>query len=185
MFFKVVTDFLPKQIFNRLLKIVESEQFEWQWSNSSAYDSKRHYDNNFMLNKMIYNTAKLDTGFREDKKYSQLFYLIKDFQDYIKPSRDLIRMKLNLYTNQGKNIKHLKHCDITSRPSGRIDDRMMTSILNFHTCNGSTVIELGDGKTEEVKSKANQLIMFDNTWHHGITQSDTPRRIVLNINVLK
>ena len=29
----------------------------------------------------------------------------------------------------------------------------MTSILN--TCNGSTVIELGDGKTEEVKSKAN------------------------------
>ena len=105
MFFKVVDKFLPKQVFNRLLDTVESDEFEWQWSNSSAYDYNLHGDNNFMLNKMIYNNAKLGLGFHEDKKYSQLFYLIKDFQDYIKPSRDLIRMKLKNVKNQflGKN----------------------------------------------------------------------------------
>ena len=63
----------------------------------------------------------------------------------------------------------------------KVDDRIMTSILNFHTCNGSTVIELGDGKTEEVKSKANQLIMFDGRIrHYGIAQDDADTRIVIN-----
>ena len=30
---------------------------------------------------------------------------------------------------------------------------------------------------------ANQIVIFDNTWHYGVTQSDIPRRILLNMNV--
>jgi hypothetical protein len=183
MFFKVVENFLPKQVFDRLLMIVESEELNWHWSASTHYDkNKKELDSNFMLSKMIFNHKQSTNGYYEDKKYLQLFCLIADYQQSIKKANDLVRMKLNLYPNQGKNVKHVRHADMMT--GKEIDDRVMTSIFNFHTCNGSTVIELGD-KVEEVKSKANQLIMFDNTWHYGITQSDTPRRIVLNINVLK
>ena len=185
MFFKVVTDFLPQQIFNRLLKIVESKELAWRWASSSFYHDRidRKGDNNFMLGTVIFSHPRTPGGYYEETKYAQLFYLIADYQNCIRKSTELIKMKLNLYSNQGENVKHARHADMMT--GKKVDDRIMTSILNFHTCNGSTVIELGDGKTEEVKSKANQLIMFDNTWHHGITQSDTPRRIVLNINVLK
>ena len=49
--------------------------------------------------------------------------------------------------------------------------------MNLTTCNGGTII--GD---KEYISKANQAITFDNhTEHQGFTQTDTSRRIVINI----
>ena len=60
----------------------------------------------------------------------------------------------------------------------------MTSILNFHDCNGGTVVNI-NGKEENVPSKANRLILFDNSYHYGYTQNNISRRIVLNINVIK
>ena len=177
MFFKVVDKFLPKQVFNRLLDTVESDEFEWQWSNSSAYDYNLHGDNNFMLNKMIYNNAKLGLGFHEDKKYSQLFYLIKDFQDYIKPSRDLIRMKLNLYTNQGKNVEMKPHKDYVE-----LNYDFKTCVFNLTTCNGGTVL-LVDDKEILIPSVENQLIVMDgNIEHFGITQTDKKTRVLINYN---
>ena len=80
--------------------------------------------------------------------------------------------------NQGKQVSHAKHADIYNE--GKPDERIITSVFNFHTCNGSTVV----GK-KNISSKANRLILFDNTIHYGITQSDLSRRIVLNINELK
>ena len=187
MFFRVVENLLPKQVFNRLLALVEGEDIDWHWARSTNYVNRNATDSNFMLGKLLFHPFKNETpsnaGHYIDKPYTELFCIITDYQLTIHPFSSVVRMKLNLYPNQGKNVKHLKHADITTEKE-EIDDKFMTSIFNFHTCNGSTVIELGD-KIEEVKSKANQLIVFDNALHYGITQSDTPRRIVLNINVLK
>ena len=84
-------------------------------------------------------------------------------------------MKLNLYTNQGKRIDHASHYDMVEE--GKPVDNVMTTILNFTTCNGGTIID-----NEEYTSIQNQGIMFDNkTKHSGFTQTDTQRRIVLNI----
>ena len=93
-----------------------------------------------------------------------------------------MKLKLNLYPNQGKKRVHAKHVDVYE--GYEKDKRITTSVFNFHTSNGATVVEI-DGKKNNITSKANQLILFDNTWHYGITQSDIPRRIVLNMNVLK
>ena len=187
MFFRVIENLLPKQVFNRLLAVVEGEDIDWHWARSKRYVNRNETDSNFMLGKVLFQPFKNETlshgGDYIDKQYAELFCIITDYQLTIHPFSSVVRMKLNLYPNQGKNIKHVKHADITTEKE-EIDDKFMTSIFNFHTCNGSTVIELGD-KIEEVKSKANQLIVFDNAWHYGITQSDTPRRIVLNTNVLK
>ena len=91
-------------------------------------------------------------------------------------SYKFLRIKANLYTNQGKKIKHRKHHDWTDG-NNKPDEEVKICILNFTTCNGATVI-----KDKEVKSKENQMIFFSNTdEHYGITQDDKDSRILLNI----
>ena len=52
-----------------------------------------------------------------------------------------------------------------------------TTIFNFTTCNGGTIID-----NKEYLSKVNQALIFNNQLEHqGFTQTDTPIRIVLNI----
>ena len=90
--------------------------------------------------------------------------------------KKLIRMKLNLYTNQNKKILHARHTDFED-PNGKPYDKFTTTIFNFTTCNGGTIID-----DKEYVSKANQALIFNNQIEHqGFTQTDTPIRIVLNI----
>ena len=50
-------------------------------------------------------------------------------------------------------------------------------VYNFTTCNGGTIIN-----DKEYKSNANEALIFDNEIEHqGFTQTDTQRRIILNI----
>ena len=176
---KVIENFLPKPIFNNILNIVESEQFDWKWHNETIPG-----DGNFMFNKVLYVYPFEGKGEIFDKELLPLFGIFKDFQDEHLPekSKTLVKLKLNLYPNQGKQVNHGKHFDISI--NRMVDPNIITSVFNFHTCNVSTVVEI-DGKKNNISSKANRLILFDNTWHYGITQTDIPRRIVLNINVLK
>ena len=71
MFFKVIENFLPKQVFDRLLMIVESEELKWHWSASTHYDkNKKKLDNNFMLSKMIFNHKQSTNGYYEKNIYN-------------------------------------------------------------------------------------------------------------------
>ena len=82
-------------------------------------------------------------------------------------------MKLNLYTNQHKNIKHASPRDYAD-PTNQ---NPTIGLLNFTTCDGGTNIN-----KKIYQSKENQILIFDNKLKHfGITQTDNPIRIVLNI----
>ena len=176
---KVIDNFLSPTIFNRLLKIVESHMIEWVWSNNTHYDpSTKKGDNCWMFSQFLYAAPSLPGGPGSHPLYPA-FHVIEDCQFDIRPFKQVLKLKLNLYPNQGKNISHAKHADIYDKTGGP-DECIITSVFNFHTCNGSTVV--GE---KNIDSKANRLILFDNTIHYGITQSDLPRRIVLNINALK
>ena len=112
-----------------------------------------------------------------------LFGLFLELQNQHQERRSehLLKMKLNLYPNEGKQQRHGAHKDIVDRElrDDVVDQMVMTSVYNFHTCNGYTMI--GD---EKIPSIANQIVMFHpQVDHYGVTQSDTPRRIVLNMNV--
>ena len=86
-------------------------------------------------------------------------------------------MKLNLYPNQGKKIIHAKHVDLRDNITKKPLQNGTITILNFTTCNGGTII--GE---EEYLSNRNQALIFDNkVKHQGFTQTDTTRRILLNI----
>ena len=86
----------------------------------------------------------------------------------------LLRMKLNLYTNQNKKINHVSHTDVHDKGTSR--KNVDISLLNFTTCNGGTII-----KDKKYSSNENELLIFDNlNKHSGIVQTDTQTRIVLN-----
>ena len=175
---KVVDDFLPSRIFNRLLQAVESHAIAWVWNNDPLYDPvTKQGDDLWMLSQFLFASASVPGGPGSHPLYPA-FHVLEDYQFELRPFTQVVKLKLNLYPNQGKRVSHAQHADIYDK--GKPDKRIITSVFNFHTCNGATVVG-----NKEVDSKANRLILFDNTLHYGITQSDIPRRIVLNMNVLK
>ncbi len=184
---KVINDFLPKPLFKYLLKIVESELFEWNWLNDTV--SQRGGDGNNMLSKTIYVYPQLTMGKGEiyDKELMPLFGMFRNFQDEHmdeeNKSIQLAKLKLNLYPNFGKQIKHGVHSDMVM--NGVLMPNAITSVFNFHTCNGKTNIRKEDGSDVDIPSVANSIVIFQNALHYGVTQSDTDKRIVLNMNVLK
>jgi hypothetical protein len=104
----------------------------------------------------------------------------------------LIKMKMNLYPKQGANVKHGVHYDILENGRPRTD--IVTSVFNFTTCNGATILYerdkngnfSNDSKELVVPSIENSIVIFNNVHpHYAITQSDTPARIVLNTNIVK
>ena len=179
---KVIDNFLPIPIFNKLLKCVEDELFNWEWQNHSiVHPITGIGDGHFKYGMTLYVHPNLKSSGRRSHELLPLFSILKDFQDEIIPSKTIVKLKLNLYPNEGKQVKHGRHSDITN--NGELDKSIITSVFNFHTCNGYTVIEKEDGTEQKVPAIANQIVIFDNTWHYGVTQSDIPRRILLNMNV--
>jgi len=175
---KVIDNFLPPRVFDRLLKTVESHTIAWVWNNDSyIHPVTNQGDNRWMFSQLLFIGPNVPGGPGAHSLYPA-FQVIEDYQADICPFKEVIKLKLNLYPNQGKQVSHSKHADIYHE--GKPDERMITSVFNFHTCNGATVV--GE---KNIDSKANRLVLFDNTWHYGITQSDIPRRIVLNLNVMK
>jgi hypothetical protein len=88
-----------------------------------------------------------------------------------------MRIKSNLYTNQGKNIEMQPHTDYVD-----LDYDFKTCVFNLTTCNGGTVL-LVDDKEVLIPSVENQLIVMNgNISHFGITQTDKATRLVLNYN---
>ena len=191
---KVVKDFLPKIIFKYILDIVEHEKFDWNWQSNTVYNPESYkFDNiepktgdgKFKLGKTIYTHPSLNPSGQGygDNALMPLFGMFVELQNQHQERRSehLLKMKLNLYPNEGKHQHHGAHKDIIDRElrDDVVDQMVMTSVYNFHTCNGYTMI--GD---EKFPSIANQIVMFTpQAEHYGVTQTDTPRRIILNMNV--
>ena len=165
---KIVKDFLPKPLFKQLLSVVESQNVDWHWQTQSIhYGPTGSGDNKWMFTKTIKDRQIVS------KELMPLFSVFKDFQDEHYKGDTILKMKLNLNPNQGTPIEFGLHTD-TIPPESDI----ITSVFNFHTSNGYTCI----GK-EKVPSVANQIVIFNQQEHYGVTQSDIPRRIVLNTNI--
>ena len=85
----------------------------------------------------------------------------------------VLRMKANLYTNQGKQINHQRHIDIK-------DLDHTVALFSVNDNNGFTMV--GDKK---IVSKANRMIVFDGSIEHcSNTQTDTDVRININMDLI-
>ena len=177
-FIDVVDNFLPKYTFQRLQKYVLDTEFFWHWTENDynvddpSIKEILKYDDNgtYMLSHVLYTPHKATSDI------FKAFYPITDsMNEYCYPINRPLKFKLNMYTNQGKH-KHLaKHKDFYDM---RKSQRFITGVLGFTTDNGATVI--GD---KEFKTKENTMVLFDgHLLHGGYTQTDTKRRVILNVN---
>ena len=198
---KIIPDFLPNPLFRYLKQIVESEKgMLWCWNHRNlAPQNKAVGAENYKLGKTLYCAPELEANHIEnyDKDLMPLFgvfqlYMMEHMQDRCKTPEDAVvlkRMKMNLYPNQETQVDHGIHNDIWI--DGRARPDIVTAVFNFTTCNGSTTIFDKDEEGKYTKkivvpSLENTIVMFNNTHpHFGTTQSDTPARIVLNINLAK
>tara|TARA_Y100000992_G_C21210685_1_gene465275 strand:- start:51 stop:596 length:546 start_codon:yes stop_codon:yes gene_type:complete len=172
---KIIDQLLPDVFYSRLSNILDDEDrsFNWFWNNTTAGNvNGEPLDSNFMFTHLLYNKDK-----NIKSPYFETFFPIVYFLEGHIPINNLYRMKLNLYPNQGKKIIHAKHIDLRSEVTKKPLENCTITILNFTTCNGGTII--GE---EKYLSQGNQALSFDNKIEHqGFTQTDTQRRIVLNI----
>tara|TARA_X000001388_G_scaffold72015_1_gene62287 strand:+ start:447 stop:953 length:507 start_codon:yes stop_codon:yes gene_type:complete len=164
---KVYKNFLPLMFFNKLNDIFNSNNFQWYFQNQTLTKDNKESKDDFMFTHNLYLNNQINSDWFNT--FEPILYFIS--RDY--KISQLLRMKLNLYTNQHKNINHTSHIDFEEKTK----EDVKIGLLNFTNCNGGTKIN-----KKIYKSNSNELIVFDNKKkHNGITQSDTPNRIILNI----
>ena len=172
---KIIDQLLPDTFYNRLSNILSDSEtrFNWFWNSRTATDLNGvNLDNNFMFTHVLFDKEK-----NSKSPYFETFLPIDYYLEEHILIEDAYRMKLNLYTNQGEKVIHAKHIDMRDNVTQKPTENCTITILNFTTCNGGTII--GE---EEYLSKENQALSFDNKLEHqGFTQTDTSRRVVLNI----
>ena len=174
---QIIDNLLPNLFFKKLSNIF-NDKFNWFWNSNSAEkynpsisSNRTPLDNNFMFTHILWDFEIGRSSPHFDTFEPILYFLDK----HIKVTK-LRRMKLNLYTNQGKRIDHAEHYDIKDE-KGIVMDTVDITVLNFTTCNGGTTINKKD-----YMSIKNQALIFKNSLkHNGYVQTDTKRRIVLNI----
>lgn len=202
---KVIKDFLPKTLFDYMKLLVESENdMSWNFNPTNLLPGdKTPGAENHKLGKTLYVHQSTSGDGKEiyDKELMTLFGLFPHYiMNHMQPKcvgKDsnvcrLLKMKMNLYVNQGVNSKHGVHSDILENGRPRTD--IVTSVFNFTTCNGATIVYerdkngnfSNDSKELVVPSIENSIVIFNNVHpHYAITQSDTSTRIVLNTNIVK
>ena len=157
---KIVKNYLDNEIYYILKKEINSDYFPLYYTNNVSYHNKK---DGFMFNHIFYNNG-VNSSFFE-----------KIVLPLIKPLnvKNLIRAKLNFYTNQKHQIKHVYHTDS--------EEDHKVALYSLNTNNGYTEFENGP----IVKSVANQLCVFDGKLkHRSVTQTDKDSRINININFI-
>jgi hypothetical protein len=164
---KIEKNFLPPIFYNKLKSIITCNTFPWYYLPKTVGYS----EDSFMFNHTLLSFGETYISSNWFKDFEPILYFLND---KIKLKK-LVRMRVNLYTNQNKAVEHTAHVDISKK--GHADPNVTISILNFTTCNGGTVI-----KGKKYPSNENELLIFNNiNKHFGIVQTDTQSRIVLNI----
>lgn len=168
----IKNNFLPLIFYNRLKQIVTGNELNWFYQNRTLESSVAQ--DQFMFTHQLCRVAKGKTS-----PFFEIFEPIKYWLAEDIEFTDLIRMKLNLYTNQNKRIEQEKHHDLRDKSTSEIVPGVTLAIFNFTTCNGGTIIN-----DKEYASHENEALIFSNNDEHGgIVQTDTPTRIALNIAV--
>ena len=172
---RIEKNFLPSIFFNKLKDLVTARDFPWYFLKQTTTNLPGvEQDKHFMFSHVLFNMVPPAPTGKYFKDFEPILYFL---DDKIK-LKELLRMKINLYTNQNKIIEHAGHTDINEKLIP--DPRATISILNFVTCNGGTKVA---GK--KYSSNENELLIFNNlNKHSGIVQTDTQTRIVLNIATL-
>jgi hypothetical protein len=159
--YKVIDNFLDKDIFKNLQSVMLGNNFEWFYNDYVASSQNNNNLNDFQFT---------HTFFRDNNK-SSTFYLIEPILDKIKPNA-LIRSKANLTTNTKEIFEHGYHIDTKFECN--------TAVFYINNNNGYTVFK---DINEKIESIENRLVIFNSSLEHsGSSCTDVKRRCVINFN---
>src|SRR5210317_1898246 len=157
---EIIDNFLTKQNFDNLTKIITSNEFAWYYNDSVSYENK--LDNNFYFTHIFFNSAGIRSHF-----YEALTPILNKLD-----IKNLLRIKANLYPRTETLVHHKNHVDQDYKHKGLI--------FYINTNDGFTVV----GNTK-IKSIANRALFFDpSQLHHSTTCTDNKCRINININYI-
>ena len=157
---EIYDNFLEENDFNLIKNIFFSEKINWFYSKNISADIKeKDFGHNFLCH-MIY---------QDNQTTSQYLQTIQPILEKLNP-KALIRIKANMYLNQGKYITHRPHQDFPFEHK--------TALYYLNTNNGHTII--GE---EKINSVENRIILFDGSIEHSSSNcTDANRRLNINFN---
>jgi len=163
--YKITDNFLEKEVFYKFQKeIFDNPNIPWFYKDSQTTVSINDIDDvgYFSLN-FFHN---ITNGYNEFN-----YFLFKIYEKL--NCQALIESRANLFLKQKENQKLYFHTDNKFKSK--------TGILYMNTNNGATILDI-DQKIK-IDSIENRMLVFDSQISHcALVQSDTKRRILININ---
>jgi len=160
--FKIIDNFLNKDIFLNIKNIIEGEDFNWFLNKSITYKDYKEDDLTCYFTHMFF--IDIENKF----SCSNYFNLIMPILTKINMKK-LIRIKGNVYPRTQKKEIHIKHVDYEFNHMG--------AIYYINTNDGHTVLDNGI----EIESIENRLLIFNSSLPHSST-STTNSKFRMNIN---
>jgi|TARA_R110000787_G_C13328860_1_gene437177 hypothetical protein len=158
----VIDNFLPDEEFRKLKAIVMGLGMPWYYSPSITTRNLSD-DKNFYMSHIFYSK----------NKFSDMFSFITPLMDAVAPD-NVIRIKANLYPNQGDKVVHDSHYDY--------DFSHKAAVFSINTNDGATIMPDG----EHVESIANRIVFFDGSeMHSSTTCTNASVRVNINMNYTK
>lgn len=162
--FKIIDNFLPKNEFNKIQKILMSDYFPWYFNDyvTSIDDKNEEY----YFTHVFFNSLKLK-GVNSDF-FNDLNFLINKMN-----IKNIIRVKANFYHKNDKLIVHEKHTDNVSDTG---------AIFSINTNNGGTILYENETPVF-VNSVENRMLFFNpNVLHSSTNCTNSKSRININFN---
>ena len=159
--YKIIDNFLEKEKFDSLTKIVFSEYFPYYFQeNINDLYINDNKNNHFYLTHILYNNFKSNSS-----SFDNFYFLLDKIN-----VKSLIRMKINCYPKTHKLEIHKSHSDYDFKHKG--------CIIYFNDCDGHTILKDGT----KIESIANRALFFDPSLLHSST-SCTNKKARFNINI--
>ena len=154
---KIIDNFLDEEYFNFLNNEFLNNKFPWYFQKEKVFKN----DGNFQYTHLFFNDNKVN---------SNHFNLIEPFIPLLNV-KSLVKAKLNLTTKDNEIEQFQFHTDV--------DFDCNTAVFYLNTNNGETIFDNG----KKIESVANRIVIFpSNLKHTGTTHTNTPYRMVLNLN---
>ena len=156
--YKVIDNFLPNDVFDKILCNLYQADISWKCNHCTSNDLDVKGD--FYFIHMIYHMT-----IKDEKSIKTIGEILDKLN-----IKALIRVKMNLYTRTEFLQHHKDHTDYPYTHKG--------ALFSLNTCDGCTVI---DGK--EIASVANRMVFFDpSIRHHSTNCTNAPHRMNINFN---
>jgi len=178
----IYDNFLKKDHFNILERILWHPSIPWQWSRGLAYGEDMvmgDYDWRLAikLQEAYFGWSDVDKREIKDVDGNHFIDCVKMPLGSIPDLENVLRCKINFDHKMYDNNKPI-HCETGWHTDARVNGKgIYTAILYMDTNNGYT--EFKDGF--KCHSKENRMIIFDaKEIHQGVTQTDTEFRKTIN-----